>query len=218
VFARSSWGPRLPHADISRRPRPPADGGAAYARLPPAARYRSATSLLPAARRTTPIEVAIGPAGAPGMFKVELVASRRRQAPAAVKLDADSLLARRGLLQQAVLAPAVPSRRVLPETEQPVREVGLLRVVRERRVAELVQRGTAVAANILMTVYAADIAQPLTAGWHGFQQAVGDDTVGWDMASASAHVWPGALDRAVAGGPGTPWPGDARLFHRGPDG
>ena len=39
-------------------------------------------------------------------------------------LDADSLLARRGLLQQAVLASAVPSRRVLPETEQPVREVG----------------------------------------------------------------------------------------------
>ena len=35
-----------------------------------------------------------------------------------------SLLARRGLLQQAVLASAVPSRRVLPETEQPVREVG----------------------------------------------------------------------------------------------
>ena len=140
------------------------------------------------------------------------------EAPAAVRLDADSLLARRGLLQQAVLASAVPSRRVLPETEQPVREVGLLRVVRERRVAELVQRGTAVAANILMTVYAADVAQPLTAGWHAFQQAVGDDTVGWDMASASAHVWPGALDRAVAGGPGTPWPGDARLFHRGPDG
>ena len=37
-----------------------------------------------------------------------------------------SLLARRGLLQQAVLASAVPSRRVLPETEQPVREVGQL--------------------------------------------------------------------------------------------
>jgi len=41
-----------------------------------------------------------------------------------VELDAESLLARRGLLQQAVLASAVPSRRVLPETEQPVREVG----------------------------------------------------------------------------------------------
>ena len=35
-----------------------------------------------------------------------------------------ALLARRGLLQQAVLASAVPSRRVLPETEQPVREAG----------------------------------------------------------------------------------------------
>ena len=43
-----------------------------------------------------------------------------------MELDADSLLARRELLQQAVLASAVPSRRVLPETEQPVREVGEL--------------------------------------------------------------------------------------------
>jgi len=39
-------------------------------------------------------------------------------------MDAEALLARRGLLQQAVLASAVPSRRVLPETEQPLREVG----------------------------------------------------------------------------------------------
>ena len=41
-----------------------------------------------------------------------------------MELDAEGLLARRGLLQQAVLASAVPSRRVLPETEQPVREAG----------------------------------------------------------------------------------------------
>jgi hypothetical protein len=41
-------------------------------------------------------------------------------------MDAEALLARRGLLQQAVLASAVPSRWVLPETEQPVREVGEL--------------------------------------------------------------------------------------------
>ena len=56
------------------------------------------------------------------MFKAELVASRAGEASAAVELDADSLLARRGLLQQAMLASAVPSRRVLAETEQPVRE------------------------------------------------------------------------------------------------
>ena len=72
----------------------------------------------------TVIEVAIGPGGAPGMFRVEVVASPAGEASAEVELDADSLLARRGLLQQAVLASAVPSRRVLPETEQPVREVG----------------------------------------------------------------------------------------------
>ena len=74
----------------------------------------------------TVIEVAIGPGGAPGMFKVEVVASPAGEASAAAELDADSLLARRRLLQQAVLASGVPSRRVLPETEQPVHEVGQL--------------------------------------------------------------------------------------------
>ena len=72
------------------------------------------------------IEVAIGPGGAPGRFRVEVVASPAGEASATVELDADGLLARRGMLQQAVLASAVPSRRVLPVTEQPVREVGEL--------------------------------------------------------------------------------------------
>ena len=72
----------------------------------------------------TVIEVAIGPGGAPGLFRVEVVASPAGEASATVELDADALLARRGLLQQAVLASAVSSRRVLPETEQPVREAG----------------------------------------------------------------------------------------------
>ena len=74
----------------------------------------------------TVIEVAIGPGGAPRMFKVEVVVSPAGEASATVELDAEGLLARRGLLQQAVLASAVPSRRVLPETEQPLREVGQL--------------------------------------------------------------------------------------------
>ena len=72
----------------------------------------------------TVIEVAIGSDGAPGMFRVEVVASPAGEASAAVELNADSLLAQRGLLQRAVLASAMPSRRVLPETEQPLREVG----------------------------------------------------------------------------------------------
>ena len=74
----------------------------------------------------TVIEMAIGPGGAPGMFRVEVVASPAGEASATVELDAESLLARRGLLQQAVLASAVPSRRVLPATEQPIREAGEL--------------------------------------------------------------------------------------------
>jgi hypothetical protein len=72
----------------------------------------------------TVIEVAIGPGMTRGTFRVEVVASPAGEASVTVELDADSLLARRGLLQQAVLASAVPRRRVLPETEQPVREVG----------------------------------------------------------------------------------------------
>ena len=60
------------------------------------------------------------------MFRVEVVASPAGEASATVGMDAEALLARRGLLQQAVLASAVPSRRVLPETEQPLREVGEL--------------------------------------------------------------------------------------------
>ena len=72
----------------------------------------------------TVIEVAIGPGGAPGVFRVEVVASPAGEASVTVQLDADALLARRGQLQQAVLASAVPSRRLLPETEQPVREAG----------------------------------------------------------------------------------------------
>ena len=72
----------------------------------------------------TVIEVAIGPGGAPGTFRVGVVASPAGEASVTVALDAESLLARRGLLQQAVLASAVPSRQVLPETEQPVREIG----------------------------------------------------------------------------------------------
>jgi hypothetical protein len=55
---------------------------------------------------------------------VEVVTSPAGEASATVELDADALLAQREQLQQAVLASAVPSRRVLPETEQPVRKAG----------------------------------------------------------------------------------------------
>ena len=126
LAAASPGGPRVPDspppagqppAEVSdpfvpevHQPVPPGDAPAGLPRL--------------RAGAVTVIEVAIGPGGSPGVFRVEVVASPAGEASAAVELDADALLARRGLLQQAVLASAVPTRRVLPETEQPVREVG----------------------------------------------------------------------------------------------
>jgi hypothetical protein len=92
------------------------------------------------------IEVAIGPGGAPGIFNVEVVASPAGEASATVVLDADSLLARRGLLQQAVLASAVPRRRALPETEQPVREAGQMLFARLLGTGEVAGRYRAAAA------------------------------------------------------------------------
>ncbi len=72
----------------------------------------------------TVIELAIGPYQAPKLFRVEVVTSPAGEAAAVVELDTDSLLARRGPLQNVVLASSVSSRRILPETEQLVRETG----------------------------------------------------------------------------------------------
>ena len=126
LAAASPGGPRVPDSSPPAR-RPPAGVSDPFVPevhrpVPPG----DAPAGLPRLRTgaVTVIEVAIGPGGSPGVFRVEVVASPAGEASAAVELDADALLARRGLLQQAVLASAVPSRRVLPETEQPVREVG----------------------------------------------------------------------------------------------
>lgn len=70
------------------------------------------------------IEVAIGPGPAAGKFRVEVVASPAGDASAVVELDTDALWDRRELLEKAVLASGVSSRRLLPGTERPVREVG----------------------------------------------------------------------------------------------
>jgi CHAT domain len=78
-----------------------------------------------AGRVATTIEVAIGPSAAnSGSFRVEVMASPAGEASVEVALDVEALLARRSQLQQAVLASAVSSRRLLPETERPLREVG----------------------------------------------------------------------------------------------
>jgi len=98
VFACSSWGPRVPRADVSRRParlRTARPHVLDYHRRPGTARP---PPRLPAARRTAPIEVAIGPGAAPGMFKAELVASRAGEASAAVELDG-----RRRLCHHAII-------------------------------------------------------------------------------------------------------------------
>ena len=60
------------------------------------------------------------------MLSVEVAFSPAGEASAVVALDVDDLLARREQLQSAVLASGVASRRLLPETERPVRELGEL--------------------------------------------------------------------------------------------
>ncbi len=57
-------------------------------------------------------------------FKVEVIRSSAGQASALVGLDQAGLASRHLELQNAVLASAVPARRVLPETEKPIRAVG----------------------------------------------------------------------------------------------
>jgi WD40 repeat protein len=71
-------------------------------------------------------EVAIGPGAAQGLFRVEVLRSPAGEASAVVELPAGELLARRGEVQSAVLLSAVLTRRVLQDTELPVREVGQL--------------------------------------------------------------------------------------------
>jgi hypothetical protein len=72
------------------------------------------------------IEVAIRRGDAHGTFTVEVVSSAAGEASASVTLNVDGLLSQRERLQSAVLASSVVSRRVLPETERPVREIGQL--------------------------------------------------------------------------------------------
>jgi CHAT domain len=72
----------------------------------------------------TEIELAIAPGQATGTFRVEVVRSPAGEAATVVALDIEALLARREQLEQAVLASAVASRAILPQTERPIREIG----------------------------------------------------------------------------------------------
>jgi hypothetical protein len=69
------------------------------------------------------IELAIGPGSMPGSFRVEVIDSPAGHLSALAGLDVESLAARRGLLQQEVLASSVRARGI-PETEQLLREAG----------------------------------------------------------------------------------------------
>jgi hypothetical protein len=113
--------------------RSPAGPAIARTPLPESLRADASAPVVPdAAAPPSPVpprvlsvfEVAIGPGTVPDSFRVEVVSSPVGEASALVRLDAGALLARRGELQQAVLASAVATRRALPETERCVREAG----------------------------------------------------------------------------------------------
>jgi CHAT domain len=70
------------------------------------------------------IELVITPGQAEGTFRVEVVQSPAGEASAVVDLDVEALLGRQVQLMQAVLASAVASRAILPQTERPIREIG----------------------------------------------------------------------------------------------
>jgi CHAT domain len=70
------------------------------------------------------IEVAISPSEVPRRFWVYVVSSPAGEASATAELDARQLMTRRPELQQAVLASAAATRKVLSETERCIRDVG----------------------------------------------------------------------------------------------
>jgi hypothetical protein len=69
-------------------------------------------------------EVAMGPASAPGSFRVDIISSPAGLASAFVELDVRALQNRREELQSAILAAAVSTQQILHSTEELVREVG----------------------------------------------------------------------------------------------
>jgi hypothetical protein len=70
------------------------------------------------------IELVITPGQAERAFRVEVVRSPAGEGSAVVDLDVEALLGRQEQLVQAVLASAVASRAILPQTERPIREIG----------------------------------------------------------------------------------------------
>jgi serine/threonine protein kinase len=85
---------------------------------PPARTSRSDT--------TTAFEVAIRHGDGRGAYTVEVISPESGEAFGALDLDIEDLLSRRDQIQMAVLASSAASRRALPDTERPVRDIGKL--------------------------------------------------------------------------------------------
>ena len=71
------------------------------------------------------LELEIGPGPDPGSYLVRVLRSAGGGEPTEViRLDVDELAERRPLLEASVLASAVPARRILPDTEAALRDIG----------------------------------------------------------------------------------------------
>jgi molecular chaperone DnaK len=137
---------RRDNADPAGQPRPPVSSRDQPETVTPQAEAGQGRMARPTDERQAIIEVAIRRGDAPGSFMVEVVSSAAGEASASVPLDVDGLLSQRERLQSAVLASSVASRRVLPETERPVREIGQLLFAAALGVGEVAGRYRASAA------------------------------------------------------------------------
>ena len=123
---RASLAPRLPGQAMPPAPAAPSgDSPASFTRPQNSATARTALQA-GSGETTAAFEVAIRQGGSAEAFVVEVVSSDAGEASESVVLDVDGLISRREKLQWAVLASAVATRRVLPETERPVRDIGQL--------------------------------------------------------------------------------------------
>ena len=175
VLASGSGGGGIMHAAQPERGVSPLRQVAAWP-LEEAPVRQSAQAILEA----PVIEVAIGQTSESGWFRVEVLHSAAGEAATVTPLDATGLLARHAELQEAVLASAVPVRRVLEETEERLREAGralFTALLGSGQVAARYQASAAVAAaqgQLLRVVTRID--DPMLAGlpW----EAMYDDTTG----------------------------------------
>jgi hypothetical protein len=175
VLANVSGGGGVMHAARSERGDSPPRQVAVWPRAEAQVR-RGTQEILEAAV----IEVAIKQTSEPGRFLVEVLHSAAGEAATVTALDAAGLLARHAELQQAVLASAVPIRRVLEETEERLRGAGralFTALLGSGQVASRYQASAAVAAargQLLRVI--ARIEDPMLAGlpW----EAMYDDTTG----------------------------------------